>query len=110
MSWTVRAQPHKVFVRNPLVAVIVELRFFPILKLAEKDKVADFQELVRATFPAFQDVTRQLVNVGPAAPVEVRSERLLHFAKQDASSTLTLSTSSLAVESRRQQASRAFHQ
>lgn len=101
MSWHVPSQPHKVFSRNPLVAVVVELRFFPILKLAEKEKVADFQELVRATFPAFHDVTRQLVNLGPGAPVEVRNERLLNFVKGDESCTLTLSTSSLALESRR---------
>lgn len=42
MTWNVPAQPHKVFERNPLVAVIVELRFFPILKLP--DKIADVQE------------------------------------------------------------------
>jgi uncharacterized protein (TIGR04255 family) len=101
MSWNVAPQPHKVFIRNPLVAVVVELRFFPILKLAEQTQVATFQERVRETFPTFQDVTRQLVNLGPAMPVEIRSERLFNFAKQDESSTLTLSTSSLALESRR---------
>jgi uncharacterized protein (TIGR04255 family) len=78
--------------------VVVELRFFPILKVA--DRVADFQEQVRGTFPAFQEVTRQLVNLGPAAPIEVRSERLFNFVKSDESCTLTLSTSSLSVESR----------
>jgi uncharacterized protein (TIGR04255 family) len=81
-----------------LVAVVVELRFFPILKLA--DRVSDFQEQVRGTFPAFQEITRQLVNLGPAVPIEVRSERLFNFAKADESGTLTLSTSSLSVESR----------
>lgn len=101
MSWNVPPQPHKVFTRNPLVAVVVELRFFPILKLAEKEHLAAFQDLVRGTFPAFHDVTRQLVNLGPVAPVEVRRERLFNFVKQDESSTLTLATSSLSVESRR---------
>lgn len=99
MTWNVPAQPHKVFERNPLVAVIVELRFFPILKLP--DKVADIQEQVRSTFPAFQDVTRQLINLQPAGPIEVRNERLFNLVKADESSTLSLSTSSLAVESRR---------
>jgi uncharacterized protein (TIGR04255 family) len=99
MSWTVRPQPHKVFQRNPLVAVIVEVRFFPILKLA--DKVADIQDQVRSTFPAFQDVTRQLINLQPTGPIEVRKERLFNFVKPDESSTLSLSTSTLAVESRR---------
>ena len=106
MSWAVPPQPHKVFVRNPLVAVVVELRFFPILKLVTADRertpqiMADFQELVRGRFPAFHDVTRQLVNLGPGAPVEVRNERLFNFVTQDESSTLTLSSSSLALESR----------
>jgi uncharacterized protein (TIGR04255 family) len=99
MSWTVPPQPHKVFQRNPLVAVIVEVRFFPILKLA--DKIADVQDQVRSTFPAFHDVTRQLINLQPAGPIEVRNERLFNFVKPDESSTLSLSTSTLAVESRR---------
>jgi uncharacterized protein (TIGR04255 family) len=99
MTWNVPAQPHMVFERNPLVAVVVELRFFPILKLP--DRIADFQEHVRSAFPAFQDVTRQLINLPPAGPIEVRNERLFSFAKADESSTLSLSTSSLTVESRR---------
>ena len=99
MTWNVPPQPHKVFERNPLVAVIVELRFFPILKLA--DKIADVQERLRGTFPAYQDVTRQLVNLQPAGPVELRNERLFNFVKADESSMLSLSTSALALESRR---------
>lgn len=99
MTWKLPTQPHKVFERNPLVAVVVELRFFPILKLA--DKIADFQDQVRSTFPAFQDVTRQLVNLQPAGPIEVRNERLFNFVKADESSTLSLSTSTLVLESRR---------
>jgi uncharacterized protein (TIGR04255 family) len=106
MTWNVAAQTHKVFRRNPLVAVIVELRFFPILKLA--DKVADFQDQIRGTFPAFQDVTRQLVDLEPSRPIGVRNERLFSFAKVDDSSTLSLSTSSLAVESRRHERRQHF--
>jgi uncharacterized protein (TIGR04255 family) len=101
MSWTVPTQPHIVFQRNPLVAVIVEVRFFPILKLA--DKIADVQDQVRSTFPAFHDVTRQLINLQPAGPIELRNERLFNFVKPDDSSTLSLSTSALVVESRRHQ-------
>lgn len=46
-------------------------------------------------------MTRQLINLQPAGPIEVRNERLFNFVKADESSTLSLSTSSLAVESRR---------
>lgn len=99
MGWNVPPQEHKVFERNPLVAVVVELRFHPVLKIP--DRIADFQEAVRGTFPAFQEVQRQLVNLGPVGPIELRNERLFNMAKADDSATLTLSTSSLALESRR---------
>lgn len=98
MTWLVPPQEHRVFERNPLVAVVVELRFFPILKVP--DRIADFQEAVRGVFPIFNEVTRQLVNIGPISPVEVRSERLFNLVKRDASATLTLSTTSLLLESR----------
>jgi uncharacterized protein (TIGR04255 family) len=98
MTWTLPSQPHRVFERNPLVAVIVELRFFPILKVPAK--IADFQDGVRATFPAFQEAKSQMINLGPS-PVEVRSEHLFTFTKADQSATLSLSTSSLSLESRR---------
>lgn len=98
MTWTLPAQPHQVFERNPLVAVIVELKFFPILKVATK--VADYQERVRTIFPAFQEATRQMVNLGPA-PVEIRAEQFFIFAKVDESATLTLSRSSLTLEARK---------
>jgi uncharacterized protein (TIGR04255 family) len=98
MVWNVPPQEHKVFERNPLVAVVVELRFHPVLKIS--DRIADFQDRVRATFPVFQEVLRQLVNLGPVAPIEVRNERMFNLTKGDESATLTLSTSSLALESR----------
>lgn len=106
MSWSVPRQDHRVFVRNPLVAVVVELRFFPILKIPES--VPDFQEEVRGVFPAFQEVTRQFVNLGPIGPVEVRSERLFNLHKPDQSATLTLSTASLTLESRRHDERKTF--
>lgn len=98
MTWTLPPHPHRVFERNPLVAVIVELRFFPILKVPTR--VDDFQDKVRTVFPAFQEAKSQMVNLGPA-PVEVRSEHFFTFTKSDESATLSLSTSSLSLESRR---------
>ncbi len=106
MTWNVPAQTHRVFIRNPLVAVVVEVRFFPILKIP--DKIADFQDQVRARFPAFQEITRQLVSLGPSAPIGVSQERLFNFTKPDGSCTLTLSTSSLTIESRRHEHRKSF--
>lgn len=106
MSWSVPPQQHKVFERNPLVAVVVELRYHPILKIA--DRIADYQERVRATFPVFQEVTSQHVNMGPLAPVEVRTERLFNMRKQDGYSALSVSKASLSLESRRHESRQNF--
>jgi uncharacterized protein (TIGR04255 family) len=97
MTWTLPPQTHRVFERNPLVAVIVELRFHPILRIP--NEVAAYQDQVRAAFPAFEQATRQMINLGPA-PVAVHSENFFAFAKASGDSTLTLSKSSLSLESR----------
>lgn len=98
MTWALPSQPHRVFERNPLVAVVVELRFFTILKVP--DRIADYQDRLRGTFPIFREVTQQLVKLGPA-PVEVKAEKLFNFAKPDEAAVLTLSTASLSLEARR---------
>jgi uncharacterized protein (TIGR04255 family) len=100
MAWKLSPQPHRVFERNPLVAVVVELRYHPILKVHAK--VPDYQEKVRATFPAFQQVQSQTVNLGPA-PVNVRYRDSYSFAKADESAMLSLSMESVSLESRRHQ-------
>lgn len=98
MNWKLPPQDHRVFERNPLVAVIVELRYHPILKVPAK--VADYQETVRARFPAFQQLQTQTINLGPG-PVQVRPSETYCFAKPDESAMLSLSTASLSLESRK---------
>jgi uncharacterized protein (TIGR04255 family) len=100
MAWKLPRQPHRVFERNPLVAVIVELRFHPVLKVPAK--VADFQDKVRTTFPAFQQLQTQTVSLGPG-PVHIRGGETYTFTKADESSVLSLATGSMSIESRHHQ-------
>jgi uncharacterized protein (TIGR04255 family) len=93
MGWLVPPQPHRVFQRNPLVAVVVELRFFPILRVP--DQIAYFQESVRSTFPGFRE------GLSPLSAPDVREERVFNMLKPDESAALTLSTSALVLEARR---------
>lgn len=99
MAWRIERSEHRVFRRNPLLAVVVDLRFHPVLKLA--DQVADFQDRVRSTFPVFQEATNQVVSLQPFGPLAVKQEKLFQFWKVDGTATLTLTTSSLTLESRR---------
>ena len=106
MSWSVPPQAHRIYARNPLVAVVVELRFFPILQVPQR--IADFQDHVRSTFPGYQDLTRSVVTMGPMAPVDVREEKLFSFNKADGTTTLSLTTTALTVECRRHQTRDTF--
>jgi uncharacterized protein (TIGR04255 family) len=98
MPWDVPKHEHRVFPRNPLVGVLVELRFFPVLKIGER--VADFQEVVRSRFPIFRHARQQIVSVGPG-PVELRSEEVFSFSKADDSAVISLASSSISLDSRR---------
>lgn len=100
MVWNLEQHDDEVFARNPLVSVICQLRFHPILKIGER--VADFQEDVRAAFPGFSEGTASTLNVQTdAGGFEVKKERQFLFKKPDGSSTMTLTTNSLAIENHR---------
>lgn len=98
MVWHLTQKPHRVFPRNPLAAVIVDLRFHPILKIGSK--VPDFQESVRSVFADYQEQPHQFVMVQPFGGVQVSHEKIFTFKKSDGTATLNLSTSSLTLDSR----------
>ena len=82
------------------MSVICQLRFHPILKVNEN--ISTFQERVRASFPAFSRNTASVLNVQtPAGGFEVQHEQQFLFRKADSSSTMTLTTGSLAIENHR---------
>jgi uncharacterized protein (TIGR04255 family) len=106
MPWSIEQKPHQVFTRNPLVAVVVDLRYHPILKVT--DRVADFQDRVRASFPGFQEATSQLVSVNPFGPIDVRSDKLFQFREENGAATLTLTSGGLTLECLRHEHRRVF--
>ncbi len=72
MVWTLKKREDCTYERNPLVSVICQLRFHPILKVA--DQISEFQESVRGTFPAFSTHTVSVVNLQTAAgPLDVQT-------------------------------------
>jgi uncharacterized protein (TIGR04255 family) len=101
MSWKLTPRDHVVYPRNPLVAVTVDLRFHPILKVA--DRIADFQERLRKSHPVFQQGQQQLVNLQPLGGIQIRTDQVFSFSTPDGNSVLTLNTSALILESRAHQ-------
>jgi uncharacterized protein (TIGR04255 family) len=106
MTWKLPTIKHDRYERNPLVAVVVQLRFHPILKIA--DHVADFQERVRARFPVFLEGTSELVSFKPPDQVNVRKEKQFSFRKDDGSTSILLGLAALSLENRRHLGHRPF--
>ncbi len=97
MAWTIKKRDERTYERNPLASVICQLRFHPILKVA--DGISDFQEKVRETFPDFSKNMASVLSLQtPAGGIEVQHEQQFLFKKADGSSTLTLTTGSLSLE------------
>jgi len=105
MGWNLPNREHKTYERNPLVVVVAQLRFHPVLKVP--DRVADFQERVRARFPTFAEVATREIAVRPSG-LDVKEGREFRFDKLDAPSTISLGDSALALETRSHTSHRSF--
>lgn len=98
MAWRLPTHELRTYPRNPLEAVVVQLRFDPILKV--RDRVADFQDGVRHRFPKFEEQVTQSFEISPALGVRTRQEPEFRFRASDGSATVFLSTHAVAMESR----------
>jgi uncharacterized protein (TIGR04255 family) len=98
--------PRVLYAKAPLVQVVSDLRFPPILKIASGPP-ADFQERIRGTYPLFATVPNLSVPQLPQMPaleaeiLKVIGPQLggvIHqFQTEDQKSTITLTTSSLSL-------------
>lgn len=97
MIWNFQHHQHAVYSRNPLVAVIVDLRFSPILKISTG--VPEFQDSVRQAFPDFVEESARVVNLQALGPIEVKEDKIFSFLN-DSRSKLSLTTGALTLEAR----------
>jgi uncharacterized protein (TIGR04255 family) len=95
VTWTLSSHEVRTFEQNTLAAVIVQLRFHPILKIAEL--FPDFQDKVRSRFPGYEFADTQLFDVGPAG-VHVRNETAHRFPALTEPTVLSLGTSAVSIE------------
>ena len=97
MSWNLPTRDVRTFKRNTLAAVIMQLRFQPILKIA--DHAAGFQERVRARFPGYEQTDVQTIELMLGAPGRVVNEPAHRFrAAEGEPSVLSLVRGALALE------------
>lgn len=84
----------------PLVRVIAQARFAPILAIRNPDKVASFQEAIRATYPVLQEERSQHIVIGPLGAPPAREEVIWRFGDREKQPQwrVTLSVDFVALE------------
>jgi uncharacterized protein (TIGR04255 family) len=86
--------------RAPLVRVIAQVRFPPILAIDKQNVVSGFQEAIRADYPVMQREDVREINVGPLGDVKVVDGTLWRFADAKDEWRVSLSTTFVALETR----------
>jgi uncharacterized protein (TIGR04255 family) len=98
LTWNLPAIPYVLYRRNPIDAVIAQLRFLPVLRI-DRDH-AGFQDRVRGRFPRFGSGRVRDVSVD-ASGVQL-AERANHtFKSLDGQITVGLSASDMSISSKR---------
>lgn len=98
MVWLLNQHDYRIFNRNPLVAVSIEIKFHPILKIGSGQAIPDFQDKIRSSFPDYKEGKVQVVNLGvDGNPVKVREEKQFVFIHNESQTQLTLTATSMLL-------------
>jgi uncharacterized protein (TIGR04255 family) len=98
MIWQIDKKKRQVFDRNPLSNVVVQLRFRPILRIGEGKGVADFQELVRQSFPGYVENEIRNFTIDIETQVSTKREKAFQFIRPEDECKVQLSSDNVLIE------------
>lgn len=98
MVWNAPDRLIETFVRNPLILVVAEAKFEPLLKLDHR--IADIQDALRGAFPRYQRAPIKMVDLAPDGMLSVLDGTVHTFTSSDSATTLNLSNNSLSLQTR----------
>lgn len=84
----------------PLVRVIAQVRFPPILTIGEAGSVAPFQETIRAAYPICEDERVHHVVLGPSGGPNVKEVRVWRFRDRSRNWRVSLGTDFVSLETK----------
>jgi uncharacterized protein (TIGR04255 family) len=91
--------PEEVPLKNaPLVRVIAQVRFPPILSIEKKDFVGSFQEAIRDKYPILQPEQTQGWIFGPQGLMQADPQMVWRFADADGNWRVSLVSGSISLE------------
>lgn len=82
----------------PLVRVLAQVRFLPILSAERRDFVAPFQEAIRKTYPVLQQELTQGLLLSPQGATPEQRQTVWRFCQADGSWRVSLSPDFVALE------------
>ncbi len=94
----------------PLVQVIAQIRFPPILSIRKEDNVADFQEALRADYPHLQRNEVKNIDIGPGQDTSISEAVIWRLADRPEPATwrVSLGVDFVALETRNYNSRRDF--
>jgi uncharacterized protein (TIGR04255 family) len=96
VAWRLPEHDVKPFTRNTLAAVIVQLRFHPILKIA--DLLPAFQDQLRERFPGYEQVDSQQFEFNPASGMRMTNETEHRFRAENEPVVVSLTRFAISIE------------
>lgn len=88
---------HEQFASPPLKAMLGQVRFPPILKIADPASVAPFQSAIAADFPTLTQEQQVQILLGPAGG-STGAQKLWRFTSTDGAWSVLLGTDTLTIE------------
>lgn len=82
----------------PLVRVIAQVRFPPILSIAERSFVGHFQEAIREKYPILQPEQTQGLIFGPQGLIQTEPQVIWRFADADGNWRVSLASDFISLE------------
>ena len=82
----------------PLIRVVAQVRFPPVLSVANGEFIAPFQEAIRDAYPTLRPDQSQRVVFGPGGPIETRTDTIWRFFDKSESWSVTLAPDFMALQ------------
>lgn len=92
------AVEHEVFPKPPIKAMLGQVRFPPVLRIADMASLAPFQDAIREDFPDFGQEQQFSFMLGPEGPQGVTTSQAYRFRSPDHAWSVLLAPEALTIE------------
>ena len=89
---------HETFARPPLKVMLGQIRFPPVLRIADLGSLGGFQDSIRAEFPSFRQEQQLSFMFGPNGPEAAAAQNAYRFATADGAWSVLLNPEAVTLE------------